>query len=390
MRSKNFQSFTSFASILSVIGLAIGVAALIITTGILNGFEKTISKKLVTFDGNIQIQHILGNSIEVKQDSLFIFLNSVSKELRIIPFIRDPVLIRKGQKIQSILLEGISEENIKLKLETIINAGSANLEKNQCIIGRKLADELKVSIGDKIIISHMDGFLSNSKKIDMKQLTISGLFQSGVGEYDKSMMYATLTTVQDFFRMNDQISGISIYVPENFEIKKLSEQLFEKLGYPYFITTWKEKHSTLYEWMSVQKWPILIIFSMIALVGIINIVSAISMIILEKIKEIGLLKSLGCSLKKIRFIFLLDGVIIGTMGTSLGGIIGLGLIWIQKKYQLISIPSDVYFMDRIPVMISWKYFFIIIFLSIIVSIISSIIPTAYTEKIKPSEAISYE
>ena len=107
-------------------------------------------------------------------------------------------------------------------------------------------------------------------------------------------------------------------------------------------------------------------------------------------KEIGLLKSLGCSLKKIRFIFLLDGVIIGTMGTSLGGIVGLGLIWIQKKYQLISIPSDVYFMDRIPVMISWKYFIIIIFLSIIISIISSIIPTAYTEKIKPSEAISYE
>ena len=204
------------------------------------------------------------------------------------------------------------------------------------------------------------------------------------------MVYISLKAAKEFLSMDGQISGISIHLNDNENIHHVTNDLFQILGYPYFITTWKEKHSKLYEWMSVQQWPILIIFSMIALVGIINIISAISMIILEKIKEIGLLKALGCTRKQIRTIFMVDGTIIGIVGTIFGGISAICLIWLQAEYQLISIPEDVYFMDRIPVIISWEYFSLIVFSSILISIMASVLPTSYAEKIKPAEAIRYE
>ena len=390
LRSPTSKSFTSFASLLSVIGLAIGIAALIITMSILNGFEKTLSQKLVSFDGHIQIQHILGYPIPANLDSLNHYLTSHSTDLRAVPYVRKPVIIRSGQRIQSILLEGIPEHDVSYKMEPLIKFGSFYLGDDHCLMGKRLADELDVSVGDKIVFTQMGAYTSKMDGSQIKQMTIGGLFQSGITEYDRSMVYISLKDSEEFLSMNGQISGISIHLNDNKNIHHVTDDLFQILGYPYFVTTWKEKHSNLYEWMSVQQWPILIIFSMIALVGIINIISAISMIILEKIKEIGLLKALGCTRKQIRTIFMVDGTIIGTVGTIIGGITAISLIWIQAEYQLISIPEDVYFMDQIPVIISWEYFILIFFLSILIAIIASILPTSYAGKIKPAEAVRYE
>ncbi len=390
LHSPTSKSFTSFASLLSVIGLAIGIAALIITMSILNGFEKTLSQKLVSFDGNIQIQHILGYSIPANQDSLNHYLNSRSADMRAVPYVRKPIIIRKGQRIQSVLLEGMPVQDASYKLEPLMKFGSSYLGDNQCLLGKRLADELDVTVGDKIVFTQMGAYTSKMNGSQIKQMNVGGLFQSGITEYDRSMVYISLQDAKKFLSMEGHISGISIHLNSNKNIHQITDDLFQILGYPYFVTTWKEKHSNLYKWMSVQQWPILIIFSMIALVGIINIISAISMIILEKIKEIGLLKSLGCTRKQIRSIFLVDGTIIGTVGTILGGITAMCLIWLQTKYQLISIPEDVYFMDRIPVIIAWNYFILIFFLSILIAIIASLLPTSYAGKIIPAEAVRYE
>jgi lipoprotein-releasing system permease protein len=275
-------------------------------------------------------------------------------------------------------------------MEPLVKFGSSHLSNNQCLLGKRLADELDVMVGDEIVFTQMGAYTSRMNGAQIKQMTIGGLFQSGITEYDRSMVYTSLKDAKEFLSMDGQISGISIHLNDNAIIHRVTDDLFQILGYPYFITTWKEKHSNLYEWMSVQRWPILIIFSMISLVGIINIISAISMIIIEKIKEIGLLKALGCTRKQIRTIFMVDGTIIGTIGTIIGGITAICLIWLQAEYQLISIPEDVYFMDRIPVIISWKYFSLIFFSSILISIIASVLPTSYAGKIKPAEAVRYE
>ena len=390
LRSPASNSFTSFASLLSVIGLAIGIAALFITMSILNGFEKTLSKKLVSFDGHIQIQHILGYPISENQDSLNQYLSSHITDLRAVSYLRKPVIVRKGQRIQSVLLEGISENDFSYKMGSLLKFGSPHLKNNHCLIGKRLADELDVMVGDKIVFTQMDAYTSKMSGTQLKQMTVGGLFQSGITEYDRSMVYTSLKDAKEFLSMDGQISGISIHLKNNKTIHRVTDDLFQILGYPYFITTWKEKHSNLYKWMSVQQWPILIIFSMIALVGIINIVSAICMIIIEKIKEIGILKALGCTRKQIRAIFMVEGTIIGTVGTILGGVSAIFLVWLQSEYQLISIPEDVYFMDRIPVIISWKYFSLIFISSILISIMASVLPTSYAGKIKPAEAVRYE
>ena len=390
LRSPNPNSFTSFASGLSIIGLSIGIAALIITMSVLNGFEKTLSQKLISFNGHIQVQHILGHSIPSEPPGLSDYVNSYEKSIKTIPYIRKPVLIREGQKIQSVLLDGIPQAETSSKLEPLLIKGSSKLGKGVCVLGKKLTEELEVSLGDKIVISQMNSFAGNMNNSAMKQLKIGGIFHSGITEYDRSMVYVSITEAEQFFSYSDKIDGFSIYLTDSEAVQTESNELFSYLGYPYFVTTWKENHRNLYDWMSIQQWPILIIFSMIALVGIINIISAISMIILEKIKEIGLLKALGCTRNRIQLIFLMDGVFIGFSGTTFGGLLGLGLTWAQSRYQMISIPEDVYFMDRIPVIVSWDYFAFICFFSVLVTLLASTIPTHFAGKINPAEAVRYE
>jgi len=390
LRSPNRDSFTSFASFSSISGLAIGIAALVITMSILNGFEKTISQKLVNFDGHLQINHILGNTVPAFQDSLTHYFNSHRNQFRAIPYLRKPVIVRKREQMESVLIEGISENNIYIKLGSIMTMGNLKIGNNICILGEKLANELNVTLGDKVVFTRLDEVTSEFSGSHLVQMTIGGLFQSGISEYDKSIVYASLQDTENLLKLNGKVSGYSIHMNKQINLGSISEDIFNILGYPYYITTWKEKHSSLYIWMSVQKWPILIIFGMIALVGFINIMSALSMIIIEKIKEIGLLKALGCTHKQIRMIYLFDGTIIGTVGTIMGASIGLILIWLQAKFQLISIPEDVYFMDKIPVIISWEYLAIICFSCISVSVLASVFPTSFASKIRPAEAIRYE
>jgi len=301
-------------------------------------------------------------------------------------------MVRKSKKMQSVLIEGISENDISFRLDSMMTIGNLKIGNNTCILGEKLANELNVSLGDKIVFTRLDEVVSEVNGPHLIQMTIGGLFQSGISEYDKSMVYASLQDTEKFLKIDGhgQISGYSLHVNKQMDLNAISEDIFNILGYPYYITTWKEKHSNLYEWMSVQKWPILIIFGMIAFVGFINIMSALYMIIIEKIKEIGLLNALGCTQKQIRMIYVFDGMIIGTAGTIMGTIMGLILIWIQANFQLISIPEDVYFMDKIPVIISWAYLAIICLSCIMVSILASVLPTSFAGKIKPAEAIRYE
>ena len=171
LRSPTSKSFTSFASMLSVIGLAIGIAALIITMSILNGFEKTLSKKLVSFDGHIQIQHILGYSIPENQDSLSQYLNSHSTDLRAVSYVRKPVIVRKGQRIHSVLLEGIPENDASYKMGQLVKFGSSHLGNNQCLLGKRLADELDVTVGDEIVFTQMGAYTSkiNGSQINTRE-----------------------------------------------------------------------------------------------------------------------------------------------------------------------------------------------------------------------------
>ncbi len=387
---KHQGSFTSFASIAAVIGLGLGVCALVLTVSVLNGFEDTISRKIAGLDGHIRTQHFLFKPVDPYQTKLDSILASQTTSYSSLAYIQEAAMVRKGQKAEGMLIEGFGGNNLPNSITGMMRKGSSKLEKGRAVIGQELAHILKVDIEDKLVLVDMKSMMNISSGQRLKQVTIGGIYKSGLQEYDQSVVYLSLEDAQELFQYGNKISGYSISLKDGKEAAIISEKIEETLGYPYYSLTWKEKHRTLFNWLNLQKWPILIIFGMIALVGIVNIVSALFMIVLEKIRTIGTLKSMGMDKKTIRRIFLIKGVLIGSIGSLLGLALALVLAAIQINFKPLSISEEIYFMRYVPVLLDWSMIGIIVLCGLIFSILAALWPTHRAAMVEPAIALRYE
>ena len=385
------SNFSSFAGKLSIIGLSFGIASLILTISVYQGFENTISDKIASFDGHFRFQDILGRSTDENSD-LNAVLEDILKEKNnsiIRSFVQGPVLIRKGINAEGVIIEGINGNKLVKPLNNLIISGTGNLSDNTIIIGKSLADKYGLIIGDPLVVFDLTSISDISGIKRLKQFTIGGIFHSGLSEYDNNMVYTSIFSAQYLLGMEENISGKVVYLSQN-DISSFPLLINEKLRYPYYATSWKEKHHTLFKWLEVQKLPIIIIFGMISLVAIVNIISALTMIVLDKTKAIGILQAIGFRKKQINLIFLTKGIIIGIIGSMTGLSIALILGYIQMKYHILSISEDIYFMDYLPLAFNVKNTIFIVVAGIISSIIASFWPAKIAANIKPANAVRYE
>ncbi len=385
------SNFSSFAGKLSILGLSFGIASLILTISVYQGFENTISDKIASFDGHFRFQDILGRSTDENSD-LNAVLEDILKEKNnsiIRSFVQGPVLIRKGINAEGVIIEGINGNKLVKPLNNLIISGTGNLSDNTIIIGKSLADKYGLIIGDPLVVFDLTSISDISGIKRLKQFTIGGIFHSGLSEYDNNMVYTSIFSAQYLLGMEENISGKVVYLSQN-DISSFPLLINEKLRYPYYATSWKEKHHTLFKWLEVQKFPIIIIFGMISLVAVVNIISALTMIVLDKTKAIGILQAIGFRKKQINLIFLTKGIIIGIIGSMTGLSIALILGYIQMKYHILSISEDIYFMDYLPLAFNVKNTIFIVVAGIISSIIASYWPAKIAANIKPANAVSYE
>lgn len=385
------SNFSSFAGKLSIIGLSFGIASLILTISVYQGFENTISDKIASFDGHYRFQDILGRSTHENSD-LNAVLEDILKEKNnsiIRSFVQGPVLIRKGINAEGVIIEGINGNKLVKPLNNLIISGTGDLSDNTIIIGKYLADKYGLIIGDPLVVFDLTSISDISGIKRLKQFTIGGIFHSGLSEYDNNMVYTSIFSAQYLLGMEDNISGKVVYLSQN-DISSFPLLINEKLRYPYYATSWKEKHHTLFKWLEVQKFPIIIIFGMISLVAVVNIISALTMIVLDKTKAIGILQATGFRKKQINLIFLTKGIIIGSIGSMIGLSIALILGYIQMKYHILSISEDIYFMDYLPLAFNVKNTIFIVVAGIISSIIASYWPAKIAANIKPANAVRYE
>ncbi len=385
------SNFSSFAGKLSIIGLSFGIASLILTISVYQGFENTISDKIASFDGHYRFQDILGRSTDENSD-LNAVLEDILKEKNnsiIRSFVQGPVLIRKGINAEGVIIEGINGNKLVKPLNNLIISGTGNLSDNTIIIGKSLADKYGLIIGDPLVVFDLTSISDISGIKRLKQFTIGGIFHSGLSEYDNNMVYTSIFSAQYLLGMEENISGKVVYLSQN-DISSFPLLINEKLRYPYYATSWKEKHHTLFKWLEVQKLPIIIIFGMISLVAVVNIISALTMIVLDKTKAIGILQATGFRKKQINLIFLTKGIIIGIIGSMTGLSIALILGYIQMKYHILSISEDIYFMDYLPLAFNVKNTIFIVIAGIISSIIASYWPAKIAANIKPANAVRYE
>ena len=380
-------SFTRVAGILSVAGLAVGIAALLITLFILNGFERVISQKIADFDGHIRIRHFLSNPINPKIAGMDSVISSFNGDVIQSGFIQGPALLRKGKLAEGVIVEGIESAGATF-IKNMLVSGRVSLDENDIIIGERLADQLGLSIGDKVVLFDIVTLRGSKKRL--KQFNVVGFFHSGMREYDNSLVFISLDQADALFAMDGKVSGHILRGSDIRSIHALSEKLESSLAYPYIVMTWKEKNRALFKWMDIQRWPIIFIFGLIALVGVVNIISALTMIIVDKTRQIGILKSLGISQGQLKQVFLTNGLIIGLAGALGGSVLALVLAWLQNSFRLITVPEDVYFMDFIPMDVTFSNIMIVMFVSTICAILAALWPTVRAGKIEPAEALKYE
>lgn len=389
LKSPQKGSFTTFAAILAITGLSIGIAALILTISILGGFEKTISEKIAQFDGHLRVEHFMNKTLAQNNIAFSSALDSTPVATEVVSFIQSPTLLRKGSTAEGVVTVGIDNINDNM-VSSITIEGSIELNANSILIGRRLAENLGIDIGDKVVLFDLQtiGRISSGQRF--RQFEIIGLFHSGLLEYDKSVVYIDIEDAQYIFNSENRVSGYMLFVDDLENIGVLKRHLEKTLGYPYYMMTWKDKHRILFDWINIQRWPIMIIFGMIAFVGLVNIISSLSMIIFEKVREIGTLQSLGLAKRNIRRIFLLEGLIIGLLGSLLGVGIAFGIAYFQTQFQIFSIPEDIYFMDHIPIQFSWLNTLIIVGIGTLSAVLASIWPVYKSSQIHPAEALRYE
>ena len=387
LRTAQKGSFTRVAGVLSVAGLSVGISALLITLFILNGFEKIISKKIADFDGHIRVKHYLNYPIPseiLEMDSILFHYKETVSQSR---FIQKPALLRNGKLAEGIIVEGIEPDRVEF-INDILVSGINDISGNQIVIGERLANQVNITIGDKIVLFDLATLNGSNKRL--KQFVVAGFFHSGMLEYDNHMIYMNLEQADRLFHMNEKVSGQILRLNKAKWANELSEFLKKDLAYPYMVMTWKEKNRSLFKWMDIQRWPILFIFSLIAMVGLVNIISALAMIVLDKTRQIGILKSLGVSHTGLRQLFLFYGFMIGLAGAIIGSFLALLLAWMQNNFKIITLPEDIYFMDFIPMDVSIFDVFSIAIISIVCAIFAAIWPTVRAEHIEPADALRYE
>jgi len=397
IRSEKYSFFFSFISIITILGISVGVTVVIIALSVLDGFDSVISNKIVNFNSHILISGygdidledngVIGNKIKSILDDE---KNTISK------YISKNSIIKSKSRSEAILVYGIDPNSTNLGIEDMITEGSFELEKIDgppgIVIGKKLSEKLHVKVNDRITIFGLKNnkLPSYSNQPAITQLMISGIFESGMPEYDDLKAYISLKKAKSLIGMESKISGYNIRLSNIEQLDFITEQLRENLRYPYYIRTIFQQHQNIFTWIDLQKKPIPIVLGLIVLVAIFNIVGTILMNIVERTSQIGILKSLGARKNQILKIFLIQGIYLGLIGIVLGILLAFGLSELQLNYNIIKLPESVYFLSIAPMEINMMNYLIVSVAAFILTILSSIIPSIVASNLKPISAIRFD
>ena len=361
------RSFSSNAINLATIGLSIGVFSLLVTISVIKGFENVLSNKLVNVDGKIRLKTLFGSSISELDSIDSTLLQSYSKIIAT-PFVRGSVVIKKNKVNEGLLVEGVNylpSFNHSVNEKRFVND-------DEIIIGSSLAESLKLDSSEVLILIPLDGFIGDVKNLKYYKLIFRHTFKTGMDEYDRNLAYVNINTAQKMFNMNNKVSGYIIN--SDAKTDDLLNHLNGNIKYPYFLETWKDRHQIIFTWIRTQTLPIVIIFSLITLVGITNVMATISLLVNERSKEIGVLLSQGFQKYQIRNIFLIESGFIGLIGSSIGVLLAIFFTFIQGRYNIIQLPEEVYFMNSLPISFDYDLCFVIVLLSLFITMFSSFLP----------------
>jgi len=393
IKSKKENRFISAISLITIIGIALGVCVVIIALTVLDGFEKIVTKKITEMNSHIKITAFGNRNLPSYINTIPKLKNEFSEDIMSIePFISKLSIIRSRKITEGITIIGITKNSYESNLRKFVIGINDSIDLSKSIIiGKKLSEKLMVGIGDKVTVFSFrrNEIPSPENPPSIQQYTVGAIFESGMSEYDDLNAYLDFTTAQNLFEMDDEISGYNIQLNNISKIDSLSESIQEYLGYPYYVRSIYKVHQNIFTWIELQKEPIPIILGLIIFVAVFNIIGTLLMIVLEKTSAIGIIKSLGGNRRLIIKIFILNGIYLTLLGIILGNILAYILSILQEKFDIISLPDKIYFVTRVPIFIDFNNYLLVSAITAVISIAASFLPAYAASRINPLTAIKF-
>lgn len=394
LRVQRESKFFFTISFISILGVAIGVIILEIALAILNGFENEIENRLVGFNLHIIAEGYEGNLVYYDDNEINKFKSVIGDDIAgISPFAGQLALVKIQKFKEGVYLKGILPEFDYSPLKTSIIEGKYLISDDfpTIILGKKLAKKIDAKVGDTLKAFSLQSFVLpiNIENLKVKKFIVSGIYESGMAEYDDANAFIHLKSAQDLFGFENKISGYEIKLKNPQNADYYSIKLTSALGYPYQSKSIFQLYRNIFNWIELQKKPIPIVLALITIVAIFNIISTLLIFVMDKTNSIGILRTLGANAKQIKVIFLINGFVIGLVGTVSGNLISLFLLFIQKEFDVIKIPEGVYFLDKVPISIELGSFLLVSVISLSISIVFSYLPAKFASKIDIVKSIRF-
>jgi lipoprotein-releasing system permease protein len=386
LKGREKSIFALFSTIIGIAGIGLGVAALIVTLGVMNGFHLDIREKILGLNPHLIV---LGSDITDSE--------SVTKKLKLVgglesisPFVYGQVVIRSKHSAYGVVLKGIKfdSEREVVPLEKISITGEwADMEPDGIVLGKELVKNLGVNLGDELIVVSPTehDFLSMSMP-RMNKFKLVGIFNSGIYDYDGNLAYVNLNKAKDIFSLKG-VSGFGIKLRNIDRAGSIAKKLRNILEYR--VIAWQELNRNLFAALKLEKTVMFLLLALIIVVACFNIVSNLLLLSIEKAKEIGIFSAIGMKMSSIRKIFIYEGLITGLLGTLFGAAFGILMGAILKRYQFVKLPPEIYYVDRIPVRLSFVDIASVLAVAIVVTILSSVYPANRASKLNPVDIIRY-
>jgi lipoprotein-releasing system permease protein len=411
LRAKRRQAVVGVITAISVIGVAAGVASLIIALAITNGMRRDLQERLVGSTSHVDLMRVAGDGIRDWRP-LLAKLRQVPHVTAAAPGLYGQVLISRGARSGGALIKGVipaDEKTVGDLLQSMVQGSAVALEPKgsesasqqgrgsavqavpPIVIGQDMADTLGAKVGDGVMVISPQGELTPLGPVPQyRRFQVVGIFKSGFYQYDSSYAFARLTDMQRLFSEPDLISVISFKVDDLYQADKVGRAIEAMAGPGFQATNWMEQNQELFRALRLEQVVTFIVLALIVCVAALNILIALTMMVMEKTRDIAVLMSFGVKAEQVRRIFLLQGLLISVIGTTLGLIVGYGLSWLGGHYRFIRLDAAVYSIDYLPFAPKVWHAVIVGAVSLGVSLIATLYPSGSAAKVLPAEALRYE
>jgi len=406
LRAKRRQAVVSIITGISVLGVAAGVAALILALAITNGMRRDLQDRLLGSTAHVELMRVASDGID--------HWRSLTERLRHLPHVTaaapglyGQVLISRGARSGGALVKGIlpDQERTVSDLLQSVNDGSATAltpvsssdatapitAMPPVVIGSDLADSIGANVGDAVLVTSPQGELTPFGLVPKyERFQVVGIFHSGFYQYDSSYALARLADVQRLFGEPDLVSVISFKVDDLYHADRIGRSIEAAAGKGFLTTNWMEQNRELFRALRLEQMVTFIVIGLIVCVAALNILIALTMMVMEKTRDIAVLMSFGVRADQVRRIFLYQGMLISVLGTALGLVVGYSLAWAGGHYRFIHLSAEVYSIDYLPFAPRWIDGVIVSAVSLGISLLATLYPSASAAKILPAEALRYE